>query len=193
MVANSAVAQLPEVVQPPVTVAPPRTAPLKRDEPPGIDELYDSKGQSEAAKQALHDGQASFQLNPCAGEKPCADPLGHAGQRLYLKLRNCWQPKPGTAVATAFWFGEETAAERHAAPAPGDVSVRFQMTRDGHLAGSPWSTALATPDAVSAEVIEALRRCQPYEMPSDRFEIWKDALLRIQTRAPGDKTAFHKF
>ncbi|MDR3465503.1 MAG: hypothetical protein P4M07_06135 [Xanthobacteraceae bacterium] len=185
---DCAMAQAPQ--EPPDVTA----LPGNREEPPSIDPLFESRRQSEAAKQSLANGQTSFHINPCAGgERTCDDQLGQIGRDLYTRLRKCWQPKPGTAVATAFWFGEETAAERHAAPARGDISIRFQLTRDGHVAGSPWSTALATSDALSAEVIDALRRCQPYEVPSDRFETWRDALMRIQIRAAGDKTAFHKF
>jgi len=189
--ADGAAAQAP--TEPPATVALPRST-EKPPEPPNIDQLFDSSQQRELMKKTLTKGQTSFHISNCAGgDKACNDQLGHYGRYLYTRLRGCWQPRAGTAVAAAFWFGKETAADRHDAPAPGDVSIRFQLTRDGHVAGTPWSTALATSDAISAEVIDALRRCQPYETPSDRFETWKDALMRIQIRAPGDKTAFHKF
>src|SRR5262245_34903851 len=60
---------------------------------------------------------------------------------------------------------------------PVRVTIRWELLRNGRLAGPPKVvgqevTPEITPSAKAA--IQAIRECQPFKLPAARYHVWKD-------------------
>jgi len=89
---------------------------------------------------------------------------------LYGQLQACWAPPIGVAEA------KEPV-----------VVIRFALNRDGTLSGEPsvvnkGSTPLFQAAAESA--MQAVRRCQPFRLPTSKYEAWREVEVNFDAR-PG--------
>ncbi|MGN6103429.1 MAG: hypothetical protein ACTHOR_20010, partial [Devosia sp.] len=73
---------------------------------------------------------------------------------LSRQIARCWNPPPGTS---------------------GSVTVRFDLTQDGHVAGAPRVLGLASVGVAKAAQ-HAITFCQPYKLPPERFSDWQHAV-----------------
>ena len=65
------------------------------------------------------------------------------------------------------------------------VKVRVQFNMDGRLSKAP--TIVNQNDdpvfrAASENAVKALRACEPFKLPKDQYEVWKDMLLNFDPR-----------
>jgi len=65
------------------------------------------------------------------------------------------------------------------------VKVRVRFNQDGRLAEAPiianqeYNSAFR---AASKNAINAVRACEPFQLPSDKYEMWKDMVLNFDPR-----------
>ena len=81
---------------------------------------------------------------------------------LVSKVKQCWSVPPGAREANM------------------SIKVHFQLNQDGTLIGTPdVQNYSADPifDATARSAVAALIQCQAYELPQDRYDLWKDNTL----------------
>ena len=87
---------------------------------------------------------------------------------LRSQISRCWNPPIGVADADNLI-----------------IRLRLQLNRDGTLSGPP-RLANSSPDLlfrIAAEsAIRAVRRCQPYEMPPEKYGLWRDVNVTFDPR-----------
>jgi outer membrane biosynthesis protein TonB len=84
---------------------------------------------------------------------------------LRARIAQCWNPPPGGLGADQIV-----------------VKLRLQLNQDGTLVGYPTvansgSSPFFQPAAESA--VRAVFQCQPYALPSDKYELWRDMILNF--------------
>jgi hypothetical protein len=101
--------------------------------------------------------------NPLSPPQATAWPRGLA-EALGEQIRTCWKPKKE-------W------------PA---VTVRFKLLQDGALSGEP-EIPLHKVEAEAAEAaaVGAITKCQPFRLPADQYEAWKNVVWTF------DAAVFH--
>ncbi len=65
------------------------------------------------------------------------------------------------------------------------VKVRLRFNPDGRLAGAPTiQNPQSTPYflALSDSALRAVQACEPYPLPADKYDIWKDIILNFDPR-----------
>ncbi|MDX2205801.1 MAG: hypothetical protein NW223_23825 [Hyphomicrobiaceae bacterium] len=65
------------------------------------------------------------------------------------------------------------------------VKVRLRFNPDGRLAGAPIiQNPQSTPYflALSDSALRAVQACEPYPLPADKYEVWKDIVLNFDPR-----------
>ena len=88
--------------------------------------------------------------------------VGTIVDALVSKVRQCWNVPPGAREANL------------------TIRVHFALNADGTIAGTPQvENASADPvfDATARSAVAALMQCQAYELPQDRYDLWKDNTL----------------
>ena len=81
---------------------------------------------------------------------------------LVSKVKQCWNVPPGAREADM------------------TVRIQFLLNQDGTIAGAPEVknyTADPIFDATARSAVAALIECQAYELPQDRYDLWKDNTL----------------
>jgi|GEM_PF-6489022 len=78
-------------------------------------------------------------------------------QLLGAAVARCWNPPSG---------------------AVGSVVVHVELSRDGHVVGTPIANGLANAGVAKAAV-RAVEFCQPYHLPTERFSDWQHASVRL--------------
>jgi colicin import membrane protein len=78
---------------------------------------------------------------------------------LSAQIARCWNPPPGTT---------------------GSITVRFDLTQDGHVAGKPKANGLAAKGFADA-AIHAVTFCEPYRLPPERYSDWQHAKVTLST------------
>jgi membrane protein involved in colicin uptake len=61
-----------------------------------------------------------------------------------------------------------------------NVKVHFQLSRDGtvtSVGAEPSSDPIVA--ATAAAAVSAVKGCEPYELPPDRYDLWKDVILNF--------------
>ena len=88
---------------------------------------------------------------------PALAASGDLSSLLSQQISRCWHPAPG---------------------ASGAVTVRFELDRDGKLVGMPRITGLAS-SGFAAGALNAVKLCQPYRLPPERFSDWQHAVVKL--------------
>jgi len=87
---------------------------------------------------------------------------------LRAKIAQCWNPPPGGLGADAII-----------------VKLRLQLNEDGSLIGYPTvANSGFSPffqDAADSAV-RAVYQCQPYELPAEKYAVWRDMILNFDPR-----------
>ena len=116
------------------------------------------------ASEATEDG------NPSKGEANLqgADDrlVGTIIDALVSKVKQCWNIPPGAREANM------------------SIRIRFSLNQDGTLAGTPQvenSSADPIFDATARSAVAALIECQAYELPQDRYDLWRENVLDFNT------------
>ena len=88
--------------------------------------------------------------------------VGTIVDALVGKVRQCWNVPPGAREADL------------------TIRVHFQLNQDGTVNGTPQvENASADPifDATARSAVAALMECQAYDLPRERYDLWKDNTL----------------
>ena len=95
--------------------------------------------------------------------------INHIASVMQAKMRQCWRLPTGGVGADQMI-----------------VTVRIKLRRDGLLAAYPevQNTSSSPFFRVAAESVKrALKACEPYDLPPDKYEIWRDMDLDFDPRA----------
>lgn len=87
---------------------------------------------------------------------------------LRKQIERCWSPPIGVLDAGALV-----------------VRVRISLKRDGSLSTPPEvvnSNASPTFQIAAESAVRAIRRCQPFEMPANKYNIWRDIILNFNPK-----------
>ena len=92
-------------------------------------------------------------------------------QVLRKQIYVCWKPPAGVSGAGA--------------DAPTAI-VKFKLKQDGSLVGEPVVVGShADPSqAVAKTALAAVKRCQPFRLPPNRYEFWKEVEINFVANAP---------
>jgi outer membrane biosynthesis protein TonB len=88
--------------------------------------------------------------------------VGTIVDALVSKVKQCWSVPPGAREANM------------------SIRIHFALNQDGTIAGTPEVqnyTADPIFDATARSAVAALIQCQAYELPQDRYDLWKDNTL----------------
>ncbi len=79
-------------------------------------------------------------------------------------VQKCWNP-PATST--------------------GKVMVSFKLDRSGHVIGTPQTSGVQVSgekaDLLAAAARRAVLRCQPYELPAEKYEVWSEVNVNFAT------------
>ena len=84
---------------------------------------------------------------------------------LRAKIAQCWNPPPGGLGADAII-----------------VKLRLQLNEDGSLIGYPTvANSSFSPffQAAADSAVRAVYQCQPYELPAEKYAVWRDMILNF--------------
>jgi outer membrane biosynthesis protein TonB len=87
---------------------------------------------------------------------------------LRAKIAQCWSPPPGGLGADAIV-----------------IKLRLQLNEDGSLIGYPTvANSSGSPffQAAADSAVRAVFQCQPYELPSAKYALWRDMILNFDPR-----------
>jgi outer membrane biosynthesis protein TonB len=87
---------------------------------------------------------------------------------LRAKIAQCWNPPPGGLGADAII-----------------VKLRLQLNEDGSLIGYPTvANSGSSPffQAAADSAVRAVYQCQPYELPAEKYAVWRDMILNFDPR-----------
>ncbi|MGH6825169.1 cell envelope integrity protein TolA [Methyloceanibacter sp.] len=87
---------------------------------------------------------------------------------LRAKIAQCWNPPPGGLGADAIV-----------------VKLRLQLNEDGSLIGYPSvANSGGSPffQAAADSAVRAVYQCQPYELPAEKYAVWRDMILNFDPR-----------
>jgi hypothetical protein len=87
---------------------------------------------------------------------------------LRARIAQCWSPPPGGLGADAII-----------------VKLRLQLNEDGSLIGYPSiANSGSSPffQAAADSAVRAVFQCQPYALPSEKYENWRDMILTFDPR-----------
>jgi outer membrane biosynthesis protein TonB len=87
---------------------------------------------------------------------------------LRAKIAQCWNPPPGGLGADAII-----------------VKLRLQLNEDGSLVGYPTvANSGNSPffQAAADSAVRAVFQCQPYELPAEKYALWRDMILNFDPR-----------
>mgnify|MGYP005848963977 CR=1 FL=1 len=87
---------------------------------------------------------------------------------LRARIAQCWSPPPGGLGADAII-----------------VKLRLRLNEDGSLVGYPTiANSGSSPffQAAADSAVRAVFQCQPYSLPSEKYEIWRDMILTFDPR-----------
>jgi hypothetical protein len=65
------------------------------------------------------------------------------------------------------------------------VKLRFRFNQDGTLVNAPTivtSDGNPTVQTISDTAIKAIRACEPFKLPTDKYDVWKDVILSFSSR-----------
>lgn len=165
--APKAIAALPKIKpKPPKKKTPPKKkAPekKKRDFDPNALKALVNKA-DEAAPQKSADKAKKASFGSRSGNQNAAMTQSEIDS-LRSQVSECWSPPAGAVDA-------------------GDLRIRlqFRMDRSGNVVGQP--EILAGPAgsfgyAASRAAVRAVLRCAPYQLPADKYDLWKDTILNF--------------
>jgi outer membrane biosynthesis protein TonB len=84
---------------------------------------------------------------------------------LRARIANCWTPPPGGLGADKIV-----------------IKLRLRLNEDGTLVGYP-TIANSDPSpffqAAADSAVRAVYQCQPYELPSEKYALWRDMILNF--------------
>jgi hypothetical protein len=87
---------------------------------------------------------------------------------LRAKIAQCWNPPPGGLGADSII-----------------VKLRLQLNQDGSLIGYPtvanWGGSPFF-QAAADSAVRAVYQCQPYDLPADKYAVWRDMILTFDPR-----------
>ena len=87
---------------------------------------------------------------------------------LRAKIAQCWSPPPGGLGADVII-----------------IKLRLQLNEDGSLIGYPTvANSGGSPffQAAADSAVRAVFQCQPYELPSEKYAVWRDLILNFDPR-----------
>jgi len=87
---------------------------------------------------------------------------------LRARIAQCWNPPPGGLGAEAIV-----------------VKLRLQLNEDGSLIGYPTVANFGgSPffQAAADSAVRAVYQCQPYDLPGDKYAVWRDMILNFDPR-----------
>ena len=87
---------------------------------------------------------------------------------LRARIAQCWSPPPGGLGADAII-----------------VKLRLRLNEDGSLIGYPSiANSGSSPffQAAADSAVRAVFQCQPYALPSEKYEVWRDLILTFDPR-----------
>ncbi len=168
--APKAIAALPKIKpKPPKKKAPPKKvaqkqpAKKKRDfDANALKALVNKADEAAPQKTASEAKKASFGSR--TGKQAAAMTQSEIDS-LRAQVSECWSPPAGAVDA-------------------GELRIRlqFRMDRSGNVVGQP--EILAGPPgsfgyAASRAAVRAVMRCAPYQLPADKYDLWKDTILNF--------------
>lgn len=87
---------------------------------------------------------------------------------LRARIAQCWNPPPGGLGADSII-----------------VKLRLQLNQDGSLIGYPSvanSSGAPFFQAAADSAVRAVYQCQPYDLPGDKYAVWRDMILNFDPR-----------
>jgi outer membrane biosynthesis protein TonB len=84
---------------------------------------------------------------------------------LRARIANCWTPPPGGLGADKIV-----------------IKLRLKLNEDGTLVGYPTiANSDASPffQAAADSAVRAVYQCQPYELPAEKYALWRDMILNF--------------
>jgi outer membrane biosynthesis protein TonB len=84
------------------------------------------------------------------------------------QIERCWNPPLGAIDADSL-----------------TVRLKFVLTRDGRVEGRPEVINSSTSPffrAAADSARRAVQRCQPYQMPAEKYDTWRDVILNFDPR-----------
>jgi hypothetical protein len=87
---------------------------------------------------------------------------------LRARIAQCWSPPPGGLGADAII-----------------VKLRLRLNEDGSLVGYPSiANSGSSPffQAAADSAVRAVFQCQPYALPSEKYDLWRDMILTFDPR-----------
>jgi outer membrane biosynthesis protein TonB len=87
---------------------------------------------------------------------------------LRARIAQCWSPPPGGLGADAII-----------------VKLRLRLNEDGSLVGYPSiANSGSSPffQAAADSAVRAVFQCQPYALPGEKYEVWRDMILTFDPR-----------
>lgn len=168
--APKAIAALPKIKpkppkkkSPPKKVAQKQPAKKKRDfDANALKALVNKADEAAPQKTSSEAKKASFGSR--TGKQAAAMTQSEIDS-LRAQVSECWSPPAGAIDA-------------------GELRIRlqFRMDRSGNVVGQP--EILAGPPgsfgyAASRAAVRAVMRCAPYQLPADKYDLWKDTILNF--------------
>jgi outer membrane biosynthesis protein TonB len=84
---------------------------------------------------------------------------------LRARIANCWTPPPGGLGADKIV-----------------IKLRLKLNEDGTLVGTPTITNSGSSpffQAAADSAVRAVYQCQPYELPAEKYALWRDMILNF--------------
>ncbi len=84
---------------------------------------------------------------------------------LRARIAQCWSPPPGGLGADQIV-----------------IKLRLKLNEDGTLVGNPTiANSSSSPffQAAADSAVRAVYQCQPYELPADKYALWRDMILNF--------------
>jgi TolA protein len=122
--------------------------------------LNKEEGERAAPQESTEDGSPEKAEKASKGDD--AEIAGTLIDALVTKIKGCWTVPPAARDSNV------------------TVKVQFQLDRDGSVVGNPVKVGGGSDpvsNATAAAAISAIKQCENYELPPDRYDLWKDVIL----------------
>jgi TolA protein len=122
--------------------------------------LNKEEGERAAPQESAEDGAPEKAEKASKGDD--AEIAGTLIDALVTKIRDCWTVPPAARDSDA------------------TVKVQFQLDRNGAVIGNPVKVGGGNDpvaQATAAAAISAIKQCETYDLPADKYDLWKDVIL----------------
>jgi TolA protein len=122
--------------------------------------LNKEDGERAAPQESVEDGSPEKAEKASKGDD--AEIAGTLIDALVTKIKGCWTVPPAARDSNV------------------TVKVQFQLDRNGSVVGNPVKVGGGSDpvsNATADAAISAIKQCENYELPPDRYDLWKDVIL----------------